>query len=325
VAPRHLGLRLDRVRGAALPPTRARLPLLALAGCAVVAMVLVLCDGFEGALMVLIALRLGGSVSRRAGIAWVVAQSALLGVGIAVHWSRPPAILLAPPYLGFSLLAFFVADVLARSAAANEELRAAQRLEAENGRLAERVRIARDLHDAVGHRLTALGLNLDLAAKLARGEAEAPIATSRDLVRAALGDVRAVVERLRDDERIDVAHTLRTLAAEIPSPRVHLTVPDGVCRDDPQRALALLRCTQEIITNAARHARAENLWIDIAENDAGEVELAARDDGAGARDVEPGNGLRGMRERVEATGGRFETTTRPGSGFRVRATLARRA
>jgi signal transduction histidine kinase len=315
----------------AVAQSRSRLPLLALAACAVLAMVLLVCDGFEGALLVLIALRLGGAVSRRVGVAWVAAQTVLLGAGIAAHWSPQPALLLAPPYFGFSLLAFFVADVLARTAesrralaAANDELRAVQRLEAENGRLAERVRIARDLHDAVGHRLTALGINLELAAKLAQGDAAAPIATARGLARAALDDVRAVVDQLREDDRLDVAQTLRALASEIPSPRVHLDIRDGICRNDAPRALSLLRCAQEIITNAARHARAENLWIEIAENAAGDVELTARDDGDGAHEVSPGNGLRGMRERVEATGGRFEAVSRPGSGFRVHATLAAR-
>jgi signal transduction histidine kinase len=321
--------------GALRTRDRARLALLALAVGTVTAMVLLLCDGFEGALLVLVALRLGGTVSRRVGLIWIGVQTALLAAAVAVHWSPPPALLLAPPYLGFSVLAFFVADVLARSAAqrralaaANAELRSAQRLALENTRLAERVRIARDLHDAVGSRLTALGMNIEVAAKLASGDAREPIATARELVRSALREVRAVVEHLRDEERIDVAQTLRALASEMPAPRVHLVVPDGVCRDDPERAVALLRCTQEIITNAARHASAQNLWIEIAESDAGAVELTARDDGVGvsadAGAPASGNGLRGMRERVESTGGHLAVMPGAGRGFHVRATLPAR-
>src|SRR5438270_2284693 len=102
--------------------------LLAIAGEAacVVALVLVMCDGFEGALLVLAALQLGGLVSRRRGLLWIGAQTALLAVAISIHWSPRAALLLAPPYLGFQLLAFFVADVLAREARAREQLRAAQ-------------------------------------------------------------------------------------------------------------------------------------------------------------------------------------------------------
>ena len=113
---------------------------------------------------------------------------------------------------------------------------------------------------------------------------------------------------------------LRTLASEMPRPRVHLTVPDSICRDDAEGALALLRCTQEILTNAARHGSAENLWIDLVETD-GMIELSARDDGRGVSQVHPGNGLRGMRERLERAGGRLQIETRLGAGFAVRATL----
>src|SRR5215468_5809357 len=67
-------------------------------GCVLV-MVLSLCDGFEGALLVLVALQLGGRVSRRLGIAWVLTQSALLAAAVAVHWSPRAALLLIPPYL----------------------------------------------------------------------------------------------------------------------------------------------------------------------------------------------------------------------------------
>jgi signal transduction histidine kinase len=323
-------------------PRRARIALLAVAAAAVVALVLLLCDGFEGALLVFVALQLGGTVSRRTGIAWVVAQTALLAGAVAVHWSPPPALLLAPPYLGFSVLAFFVADALARVAAqrtalaaANAELRRAQRLAIENSRLEERVRIARDLHDVMGSRLTALGMSIEVAAKVAPEDAREPLAAARELARSALGEVRAVVDRLREDERIDLAHTLRTLASEMPAPRVHLSVPDGLCEDDPERAVALLRCTQEIITNAARHAHAENLWIDIAEKDGGAVELSAHDDGVGASadddraasaPASGGHGLRGMRERVEETGGTLRITRGEGGGFALRAMLpARRA
>jgi signal transduction histidine kinase len=166
-----LGRRAASARG-------PRLALLGAQGACVVAMILLLCDGFEGALLVLVALSLGGLVSRRAGVLWIAAQSALAAGAIAIHWSPRPALLLAPPYLGFQILAFLVADLLARDAEArrelaeaNEALLAAQELTEENGRLAERLRIARELHDAIGHHLTALSLNLEVAACVAEGRA----------------------------------------------------------------------------------------------------------------------------------------------------------
>lgn len=81
-----------------------------------------------------------------------------------------------------------------------------------------------------------------------------------------------------------------------------------------------MRLTQEILTNAMRHARARNLWLDFR-RDGDMVELVARDDGRGAAELKPGNGLTGMRERLEVFGGSLDIETRPGYGFVVLARL----
>ena len=90
--------------------------------------------------------------------------------------------------------------------------------------------------------------------------------------------------------------------------------------DDPERAHVLLRCTQEIITNAVRHAGARNLWIDARRVD-GAIGIEARDDGTGADMLVPGHGLRGMRERLAQHGGDLQVDCRPGEGFRLRLHL----
>lgn len=83
---------------------------------------------------------------------------------------------------------------------------------------------------------------------------------------------------------------------------------------DPLQAHTLFRCAQEIITNAIRHAGARNLWLTLERGDEG-ISLRARDDGQGADGVKPGNGLRGMRERVEEYGGRLKLEAQRGAGF----------
>jgi signal transduction histidine kinase len=97
-------------------------------------------------------------------------------------------------------------------------------------------------------------------------------------------------------------------------------VPDDLRLDDPERAHALLRCAQEVLTNAVRHAGARNVWLELAGGPEG-LELRARDDGRGAEAVRSGNGLNGMRERLEALGGRLAVESGPGRGFQVTAWL----
>src|SRR6266852_6359861 len=136
-APASIGFALASWYSASSDRRRA-LALLVFQVACVLAMVLLLCDGFEGALLVLVALQLGGRVSRRIGIVWIVAQSALLAGAIAIHWSPRPALLLVPPYLGFELLAFFVADVLARDASARAVVEENSRLALWPGQLSRR-------------------------------------------------------------------------------------------------------------------------------------------------------------------------------------------
>ena len=276
----------------------------------VIALVLVMCDGFEGALLVLVALQLGGRASRRAGLLAIALQSGALFGAIGIHWNFAAALLLAPPYLGFQLLAFFAAEGMAR-------LEAAKVLQGENGRLEERLRISRELHDRLGHHLTALNLNLEAAARAGNPEA---LRAAREVGKSLLAEVRAAVEEMREPERLDLCTALRTLAEELRSPRVHLVAPQTLRVRDPQRALAVLRCAQEVATNAARHSQARNLWLELEPLD-GVLELRAHDDGCGAAELRPGNGLRGMRERLEGAGGSLIVETAAGKGFTLKARL----
>lgn len=291
----------------------------------VVALVLTICDGFEGALLVLVAMQIAPRVSRRTGLGWIVAQSALLCAAISIHWSLRPALMLAPPYLGFQLLAFFLVETIEREArgraelaAANAELQAARELLAHSSRVAERLRIARELHDAIGHHLVALSLNLEVASHQVEGAALEQIRISQGLTKLLLTDVSEIVGTLGRDEAIDLKAALTALTSEIPRPRVHLTLAEGMTVEDPELAHLVLRCCQEIVTNAVKHARAENLWIEVVrEGDA--LGVRAKDDGQGAGQIAGGRGLSGMRDRLETAGGKLEVETSPGMGFSVAA------
>src|SRR5207249_4297704 len=111
---------------------------------------------------------------------------------------------------------------------------------------------------------------------------------------------------------------LRTLVEDLPGLVVHLALPDPLVIDDAARAHCVLRCVQEIVTNTLRHARARNLWIRIEQLPTG-LAVDARDDGRGASALAAGNGLSGMRSRLEELGGFLHIATAP--SFAVTAQL----
>lgn len=200
---------------------------------------------------------------------------------------------------------------------AHAELEAAQLRLAQTSRADERLRISRDLHDLVGHQLSALAVNLEAAAHLVDDRAREPVEQARRLAKELLADVRRVVGQLREPDA-GLRLALQDMAAAIPRPTVHLTVADDLPDLDDETTEAVVRCVQEMLTNAVRHAQAENVWVDVT-SPAGGLVVAARDDGRGSDRVVPGYGLTGMRERVHALGGRLEVDG--SDGFRVTVVL----
>ncbi len=263
------------------------------------------------------------------GIVWLLAQNLAL---LPVFLSRPnfsviEAALQVGLYLSLATLTFITTYVARRQTEAreelrvvNSELRATQLLLAESERAAERLRISRELHDVVGHHLTALTLNLEVASHLVQGKALLHVKQAQSVSKQLLTDVRQVVSALRGSDAIDLESTLQELVASAPAPDVRLTMPTPFKLDDGRRAQVLVRLTQEILTNTMRHARARHLWLNF-ERDGDVIELVARDDGRGASEIKPGNGLTGMRERLEVFGGSLDIETRPGYGFVVLARL----
>ena len=205
-------------------------------------------------------------------------------------------------------------------AAVNAELLSTRALLAETSRVEERLRISRDLHDTLGHHLTALSLQLDVASRLSEEPAADHIRQAHAIARLLLSDVRDVVSRLRESRQPDLAQSIRALVVEDSGLAIHLDLPDTLSVDDRSRAETLIRCVQEIVTNTSRHAQARNLWIRIEARPDGIV-LHARDDGRGAEAVVVGNGLTGMRERFEQYAGHIEFTAGRGTGFEIRGFL----
>lgn len=284
----------------------------------------------------------------RTAFLFAVAQVVL---NLLLYWLLPTAAQSSPEVpawldslgLVMAMLALHgMAFGLGRLAAAEAEKRrwlqlmlaervSAEQLQAEQLRYSERMLLARELHDIVGHHLTALNLQLQLGSALlqrddASGAAQA-VEKARDGAARLLADVREAVSQQRGARRIDLSAALQALADGIASTKIELDIADAARDLSPRVAHALLRCVQEAVTNSVRHARAGRVAIGLAvtgNGETGEVLLTIDDDGAGTPRLEPGNGLTGMRERMAELGGQMEIA-RCGPGFRIELRCPRRA
>ncbi len=280
--------------------------------------------GFLPVLLVIIAAQLGGYPPRNA-VSGIAINSIVLGFIMANKGGS--GVIYALVYFAFSLFALFSMHVAhsemeARKALAeaNAELRMTTELLEISSRTSERLRIARDLHDLIGHHLTALSLNLEVASHLSIGEAKEHVEKSKGIAKQLLVDVREVVSRLRNDEPVDLTASLESLRDVMVAPSLHLDFPPELAVADANVAQIALRTVQEIVTNAVRHSGARNLWLKLASGDHA-LSIDARDDGTGVDNIRFGNGLLGLRERVEQIRGTFEVTSMRGRGFSVHVTL----
>jgi signal transduction histidine kinase len=279
--------------------------------------------GVEGAFFVLIAFHLAREERSRIAVPWIVLQSAVMFAILELRFGAEHAFSILAAYLPFQFLAYFTYRVLARESDAraqlvrvNAELLATRELLATNSRAAERLRISRELHDVFGHRLAALSVNLEAAARVRSDEKPRFIDNAREGAKGLLHDVREVVTHLRRDAPIDLASLLELLVRDVPKPSVHLECPPMLDVGDPDVAQTVLRCTQEIVTNSIKHSAGNNLWIRLRTSAEG-IEVSAEDDGQGAPAYHEGNGLRGMRERLATIGGTMNVESAENAGFRV--------
>lgn len=297
---------------------------------AVVAMAVIVPWAGISTFLIVIAWQVAMATTPGKALAWVAFQTLAI-IGALAQALNPDLCWVIGQAFALQLLLVFTAQALRREAQAshalaeaNRELRHANRLIANSVRDAERLRISRELHDAWGHELTALGLQLEIASHVAGSErANGHVRQAKALAAALLAKVRDVVATLRESERCDLQEALEALAQSVPAPAVHVDFAPDVSVG-PDQAHALVRCAQEAITNAVRHADAANLWLRVTADDSG-VRLVARDDGhAPPAASSPGSGLVGMRERLECLGGRLTLRSGIDFGFTIDAWLPAR-
>ena len=232
--------------------------------------------------------------------------------------------------IGFALSRKFSETEEARERAAR-----AERERAERARLAvaeERTRIARELHDVVGHSVSVMTVQASAARRLLRPHQEKEreaLLVVEQTGREALAEMRRMVGVLRRPEEAPalapqpslehldklVAHTREArLRVDLRIEGQPESLPAGL-------DLTAYRLVQEGLTNTIKHARAQQAEVVVRYGD-GHVEVTVSDDGAGGGDGESGgHGLVGMRERVSVYGGEFDAGPQAGGGFRLRARL----
>jgi two-component system, NarL family, sensor histidine kinase DesK len=201
--------------------------------------------------------------------------------------------------------------VAAQRMRANKRLDLAHEQIAHLAKLAERERIARDLHDVLGHTLSVVVLKSELAGKLmdrdpARSRQE--IGEVEQIARKALTEVREAIRGYRSEGlAAEIARAQKTLDAAGVTFECRAKPPQLA----PAEETVLSLIVREAVTNIVRHAQASRCRLEFAANGEGTA-LVVEDDGRGGI-REEGNGLRGMRERVESMGGQFRIDSEQGT------------
>lgn len=303
---------------------RLRPGLLLLLFAIVVAVYLVVPYSTNAILMVMWCAALPYFVPMRTAL-WLSPLTALpLWLVYHFYWRQDGAHITALLFWSFNLFAMVTMNTSLRERQAreaanqlNRELLATQELLGEAGRQAERLRIARNIHDLVGHHLTALSINLQVAARRSEGEVREQVERCHAIAGLLLSDVREAVSDIRERSAIDLETALETLTREVPRLDVSLDCRAEV--RDVDQARAILLCVQESLTNSLKHSAADRFHIQL-DRDRGDLYLHLEDNGAGSGSFHPGNGLSGIRERIEMLGGTvaFRLTDK---GFATRVQL----
>jgi signal transduction histidine kinase len=190
----------------------------------------------------------------------------------------------------------------------------------------ERNRLAREMHDTLGHRLTVAAVQLEGAQRLCSTDpdrAQVMVGTVRDEVREALGELRSAVATLRAPLEADLQlrsslQRLITSFEEATGFIVHQVLPEKMPELPGVYRLAIFRAAQEALTNVQKHAEATHVWLMLTSQD-NAVTLLVGDDGQGVSlsGEQAGFGLRGMRERAAQLGGELHLEPRRGGGTQV--------
>lgn len=232
--------------------------------------------------------------------------------------------------IAFTRLAVREKEARAQAERLQDELRAANRQLCEQAgrneelaRVQERNRLAREIHDSLGHYLTTVAVQLEAAQALHAREPEralADVAKAHALAREALVEVRRSVGALRADlpPVKPLAERIQELATAEAGVRVQFSIKGAVRPLSTEIEHGLFRAVQEGLTNARKHARAREVSVTLDYRDEKWTKAEIADDGQGCENLRLGFGLNGLRERMALLGGACDASARVEGGFRLR-------
>jgi signal transduction histidine kinase len=209
-------------------------------------------------------------------------------------------------------------EALEREQAINRELRATQMLLEEASKQNERTRIARNIHDLIGHHLTALSINLQVASRKASDDLKPTLEKSQSITKLLLSDVREAVSDLRDSAVLDIENALQSLAYHSADKRIEVVCQKSLGIQSIDIADAVLRISQEAVTNFLKHSNGDRQSISLSRQ-GGNLCLIIEDNGS-TQHFKDGNGLTGMQERANEIGADLSVQTK-GKGFSIQLTL----
>lgn len=261
---------------------------------------------------------------------WGAGREGAIGLSIILVWLAVTH--LADPTSPDEVVAGYGFFLFAAALGASVRFHANTRLrDVEQAKLRLRDELARELHDTVGHHVSAIAIQAQAGRALAAAEPDRALAvleTIEDAASRTLTEMRAMVGLLRKQDAPDLAPRpgvadVAGLARDVGWPRVDVQLTGGLDGIPPPVGVALYRIAQEAVTNATRHARnATCVSVDI-DGDGEHVHLTVRDDGDAVPSGEPtpGYGLLGMTERASLLGGSLRAGRAPEGGWIVEATL----
>lgn len=192
----------------------------------------------------------------------------------------------------------------------------------------ERNRLAREIHDNLGHYLTIVNVQIEAARTVMEKDPEKAadaLSKAQRLTQEGLSSVRQSVSALRESplgERplSDAIHALAT-ETEAAGLATTVTINGNIRPLDPKIELTLYRAVQESLTNVRKHAHATHTELTLDYNQTTHVDLIVQDNGRGAQETENGFGLLGLKERIQLLDGQLNIETTPGAGFALHISI----